>query len=255
MVVVDLYRRGCREPLPLFPRLSPALFESKGTSGAWSSDYGPRRRLGQVDPGGVRPRRPRAHHLTRPPGRRSTGSWAPIGPLGTPTSSGENSPRPPVAADEGDGVVTDIEIFEADRPTPTRPPGHRGQRRHRARRSRSRRSRRATSPRTPSRSRDLLIVTFTRAAAAELKDRVRDAARGFPRRAGRPGRSPTTRCSDRCCSSDRALRLHRVETAITEFDSATITTIHGFAQQVHRHARVDGADRPGRGAGRRRSTR
>ena len=37
---------------------------------------------------------------------------------------------------------------------------------------------------------------------------------------------------DRIWSEDREVRLERVRTAITEFDAATITTIHGFAQQV-----------------------
>jgi len=36
-VVVDLFRRGSREPLPIFPKLSPALFKDTGASGAWNS--------------------------------------------------------------------------------------------------------------------------------------------------------------------------------------------------------------------------
>ncbi len=38
-VVVDCYRRGRREPLPLFPRLSPALHEERSLAQAWESRY------------------------------------------------------------------------------------------------------------------------------------------------------------------------------------------------------------------------
>lgn len=37
-LVVDLFRRGSCEPLPIFPRLSPALFKGTSASGAWNSD-------------------------------------------------------------------------------------------------------------------------------------------------------------------------------------------------------------------------
>ncbi len=36
-LVVDLFRRGSCEPLPIFPRLSPALFNGTSASAAWSS--------------------------------------------------------------------------------------------------------------------------------------------------------------------------------------------------------------------------
>jgi exodeoxyribonuclease V gamma subunit len=39
-VVVDLFRRGQREPLPLFPMLSPALHKGNKAANAWvSNDY------------------------------------------------------------------------------------------------------------------------------------------------------------------------------------------------------------------------
>ena len=78
---------------------------------------------------------------------------------------------------------------------------------------------------------ELLIVTFTRAAAAELKDRVRERLVDFRDALAAPD-EPDDPLLRLVRSSDREVRLHRVETAITEFDSATITTIHGFAQQV-----------------------
>ena len=80
---------------------------------------------------------------------------------------------------------------------------------------------------------ELLMVTFTRAAAAELRDRVRtrlsEAAAAL--------RGPyETAAGDELvafvASRDRELRLGRLERAVADFDGATITTIHGFAQQV-----------------------
>jgi exodeoxyribonuclease V beta subunit len=80
---------------------------------------------------------------------------------------------------------------------------------------------------------ELLIVTFTRAATDELRSRVRDRmvlavehlAAGRPAPPGdellallaRPGHD------------DQLVRLQR---AVSEFDAATVTTIHGFAKQV-----------------------
>ncbi|MCP3910712.1 MAG: UvrD-helicase domain-containing protein [Actinomycetia bacterium] len=78
---------------------------------------------------------------------------------------------------------------------------------------------------------ELLIVTFTRAAAAELKDRVRLRLVEFAD-ALESATEPDDRLLTQIRSEDRQLRLERVRTAITEFDAATITTIHGFAQQV-----------------------
>lgn len=83
---------------------------------------------------------------------------------------------------------------------------------------------------------ELLIVTFTRAATNELRNRVRrhlvEAATHL--RADEP--TPTEdRLFEHLRGSDdglRAQRLARLDRAITEFDSTTITTIHGFAAQV-----------------------
>lgn len=81
----------------------------------------------------------------------------------------------------------------------------------------------------------LLIVTFTRAAAAELRDRVR--SRLTEAVAALRGPSSTAISDDLLAlvaSADRARRLERLEQAVADFDAATITTIHGFAQQVLR---------------------
>jgi exodeoxyribonuclease V beta subunit len=78
---------------------------------------------------------------------------------------------------------------------------------------------------------ELLIVTFTRAAAAELKDRVRARLVEFDA-VLQSATKPDDVLLAQIWSEDRQIRLERVRTAITEFDAATITTIHGFAQQV-----------------------
>ncbi len=77
----------------------------------------------------------------------------------------------------------------------------------------------------------LLVVTFTRAAAAELKDRVRRRLVEFSSALSAP-QEPDDPLLAALRSTDRDVRLERVRRAVTQFDSATITTIHGFAQQV-----------------------
>ena len=80
---------------------------------------------------------------------------------------------------------------------------------------------------------ELLMVTFTRAATNELRAKVRDrlveAADHLAHRWPEPGDDPLL---DQLASHDREGRLRRLRRAITEFDSATITTIHGFATQM-----------------------
>ena len=80
---------------------------------------------------------------------------------------------------------------------------------------------------------EILIVTFTRAAAAELRDPVRsrltEAVDALKR--------PSDQLLDDAFFSllageDRQERLHRLEEAVVGFDAATITTIHGFAQRM-----------------------
>ena len=80
---------------------------------------------------------------------------------------------------------------------------------------------------------ELLIVTFTRAATDELRSRVRDRvvgavahlASGHPAPDGDALLSLLSEQGD----GDQLARLQR---AVSDFDAATVTTIHGFAKQV-----------------------
>ena len=80
---------------------------------------------------------------------------------------------------------------------------------------------------------ELLMVTFTRAAAAELRDRVRTRLSEAAAALSSP---EAIRADDDLlrflAGTDRAHRRDRLERAVVDFDAATITTIHGFAQHV-----------------------
>jgi exodeoxyribonuclease V beta subunit len=104
----------------------------------------------------------------------------------------------------------------------------------------------------------LLVVTFTRAAAAELRERVRAAIVEGAARLEEAGTSPVTerprdplavallaatpgdaagwRCAAPAVLAVRAARLRR---AARDFDTAAISTIHGFCQAVLRRYAVE----------------
>ena len=80
---------------------------------------------------------------------------------------------------------------------------------------------------------EILIVTFTRAAAAELRDRVRSRLIDAVAALKRPPDQPLDDAFFAVLADeDRQVRLHRLEEAVVGFDAATITTIHGFAQRM-----------------------
>ena len=80
---------------------------------------------------------------------------------------------------------------------------------------------------------ELLIVTFTRAATDELRSRVRDRVVGAVAHltSGHPAPDGDTLLTLLSEQGD-ADQLARLERAVSEFDAATVTTIHGFAKQV-----------------------
>ncbi|NYE36159.1 exodeoxyribonuclease V beta subunit [Nocardioides cavernae] len=91
---------------------------------------------------------------------------------------------------------------------------------------------------------EMLVVTFTRAASQELRERVRrqldEAGQVL---AGTFPRDPANRLHDWLLDTDdagRALRRERLTTALVSFDAATIATIHQFCQLVLRSLGVAG---------------
>jgi exodeoxyribonuclease V beta subunit len=82
------------------------------------------------------------------------------------------------------------------------------------------------------RASQLLIVTFTRAATGELRSRLRE--RLVEVAGVLASEHPETKDPflDFVAADERIIRLGRVQRAVSEFDSATITTIHGFATQM-----------------------
>ena len=99
---------------------------------------------------------------------------------------------------------------------------------------------------------ELLIVTFTRAATAELRDRVRARLDQGWRELDRALVAPATfRTDDNLLAQlvDEALhgagseelvrRRDRLQQAAASIDDATITTIHGFCQQMLHHAALE----------------
>lgn len=91
---------------------------------------------------------------------------------------------------------------------------------------------------------ELLVVTFTRAASQELRERVRERLVSAQRALADP---PPEGARDELVAhllavddDERALRLRRITQALADFDAATIATIHQFCQQVLRSLGVAG---------------
>lgn len=93
---------------------------------------------------------------------------------------------------------------------------------------------------------ELLIVTFTDAAAAELRERVRMRLRaGLDSLQGQSGADPTLRkwAEQAHAKGSAQTYRQRLDRALTRFDAASISTIHGFCQRVlTQYAFESGAD-------------
>ena len=80
---------------------------------------------------------------------------------------------------------------------------------------------------------EMLVVTFTRAATFELRERCRarlvEAARHL--RAPRATDDPILTALADCDQAERDLRHRRLDDALRRFDRATITTLHGLAHR------------------------
>ena len=93
--------------------------------------------------------------------------------------------------------------------------------------------------------REILVVTFTLAATAELKDRIRrklrDALEAFSHQESEDEflQALVTLCPDPAARREASERL---SAALRDFDEAAIFTIHGFCQRMlHEHAFESGA--------------
>jgi exodeoxyribonuclease V beta subunit len=80
---------------------------------------------------------------------------------------------------------------------------------------------------------ELLVVSFSRESTRELRGRVRE--RLVSARDGLAAPPPATSCCRHladCDPAERVLRHRRLRDALASFDAATVTTTHGFCQQV-----------------------
>ena len=93
---------------------------------------------------------------------------------------------------------------------------------------------------------EILVVTFTRAATAELRDRIRDTLRST-HRAAVAGEAPEASQAAELLAGwredagfDPQAAVRRLEAALQDIDRANVFTIHGFCQRVLADLAFDG---------------
>jgi exodeoxyribonuclease V beta subunit len=87
----------------------------------------------------------------------------------------------------------------------------------------------------------LLLVTFTRMATGELRERVRDRLVSVERGLARGGSDDPVVA---VLAPDRDRALPRLRRALADFDAATIATTHGFCQEVLAGLGIEGDPDP-----------
>ncbi len=93
----------------------------------------------------------------------------------------------------------------------------------------------------------ILVITFTKAATAELRARVRrrldEARRALSRET--PPEDPALRALHAVEPATRAARRDRLDAALSDFDRADISTIHGFCQRTLERFAFESDQAPG----------
>ena len=227
--LADLHDRGLREPLPLFCRTSAAYATHRADPvgaarrewvSAWSFPREDAEREHVLAFGAVLTLEAL---LAAPAPTRASGGirWRTRGSASTPAGCGTRC-----WPTRSTGMSAPFDVCG---PLPHRRDRARGQRGHRQD-LHDRRAGRALRRRGHA-ARAVLLVTFTRMATGELRERVRERLVAVERGAGRRGDSPAT-TSSRCSRPTATSPCPRLRRALADFDAATIATTHGFCQQV-----------------------
>jgi exodeoxyribonuclease V beta subunit len=96
---------------------------------------------------------------------------------------------------------------------------------------------------------ELLVITFTRAATSELRHRIRQRLVGAASFLRGESDDPEHDAADDVLAAlatddpiERLVRIERLERAVAELDTATVSTIHGFCQRILRAGGLLGGD-------------
>jgi hypothetical protein len=246
--LVELYHRGHREPVLLPPDVARTYAEArrKGHDHRVAVRKAPRR-LGEQQQGGDLVRAADAYNVQAFGAERDISSSSrPAASPTTPCASGP--PSSPRRADVSATIATRFDVT-ADLPQRSLAlEASAGTGKTWTLTSLTVRYLAETDVELP----DLLLVTFTRAATAELRERVRlriaealqaaeealadpawttDRPGPRPDRRRRPGRDDG--------GAELTLRRDRLRRAAQQLDEATISTIHGFCQRMLQHAALE----------------